>query len=76
MVDNVKESGVIMDMVRNKKFLAYKADAKFHATWSGKNDEIPSPTVIWAKDLKDAQNILHGGYHNLIDYVIVEAKDD
>ena len=70
------ERGVNMSMVRNKKFLAYKANEKVRATWSGKNDEFPSPTVIWAKDLKDARSILQAGNNRLIDYIVVEAKDD
>ena len=74
---NEEISRVTFNMVRNKKFLAYKTSGRHHrATWSGKDDEFPSPTVIWAKDLKDAQSILTQCMNRVTDYVIVEAKDD
>ena len=62
-------------MVRNKKFHAYRANG-YNPTWSGKNDEIPTPAIIWAKDLQDAKSILYAGGNADKDFIIIEAKDD
>jgi hypothetical protein len=73
VVDDVIKRGVNRYMVRNKKFHAYKAKA-YKPTWSGKNDAVPSPTVIWAKDLQDAKDILHAGGHG--DFIVIEARSE
>jgi hypothetical protein len=62
-------------MVRNKKFHVYHTD-KAQISWSGKNDDDVSPTIIWAKDRKDAMAMLKAGNHNLAKIIIVEAKED
>ena len=62
-------------MVRNKKFHVFRPRKHQPPTWSGKNDEEIAPLVIWAKDLKDAQNILNAGNHDTSKLVIVEAKE-
>ena len=62
-------------MVRNKKFHVFRAVKRTETSWSGKNDNIPSPTLIWAKDFKDAQSIVHAGGNDLKSVVIVELKD-